>query len=197
MPRAASVPFLVFVAAHAGTWIALVLAGRRRGTPAPADSIVVFGAEVVDGRPSRELQARLDHTATLFRAGVAPTIVCSGGHPGPGSEPRVMRAALVEAGIPAGAIEIDESGGSTGATVAAFRGSVVAVSSPYHALRILYEARRLGMTCAFSPAPSPVMGRLSARVRQDVYEVVAFWWYVVTPWRRPRRPAADKQPTTG
>ena len=68
-----------------------------------------------------------------------------------------MRDALVAAGIPAGAIEVDERGGTTGATVATFRGSVVAVSSPYHALRILYEARRLGRTCAFSPAPSPVM----------------------------------------
>src|SRR4249919_2943843 len=46
---------------------------------AAADAIVVLGAAQYDGNPSPVFQARLDHAAALYRAGVAPRIVTIGG----------------------------------------------------------------------------------------------------------------------
>ena len=41
----------------------------------PVDAIVVMGAAQYDGRPSPQLQARLDHAFDLWSGGVASTIV--------------------------------------------------------------------------------------------------------------------------
>src|SRR6476660_10620867 len=45
----------------------------------PADAIVVFGAAEYDGRPSPVYKARLDHANALFRQGLAPLVVTTGG----------------------------------------------------------------------------------------------------------------------
>src|SRR3989454_12513971 len=50
----------------------------------PADVIVVFGAAEYAGRPSPVFRARLDHAYDLFRRGVAPVIITTGGS---GSDP--------------------------------------------------------------------------------------------------------------
>jgi len=45
----------------------------------PADAIVVLGAAQYNGRPSPVLQARLDHALKLYRAGLAPRVMLTGG----------------------------------------------------------------------------------------------------------------------
>jgi vancomycin permeability regulator SanA len=45
----------------------------------PADAIVVMGAAQYDGRPSPVFAARIDHAIDLYRAGVAPRLVVTGG----------------------------------------------------------------------------------------------------------------------
>src|SRR5205823_10924955 len=45
----------------------------------PADAIVVFGAAEYAGRPSPVYRARLDHAYELFRRGLAPLVITSGG----------------------------------------------------------------------------------------------------------------------
>src|SRR5258708_37668460 len=45
----------------------------------PADAIVVFGAAEYSGHPSPVLRARLDHGFDLFRRGVAPVVITTGG----------------------------------------------------------------------------------------------------------------------
>src|SRR5207253_7248057 len=45
----------------------------------PADAIVVFGAAEYAGRPSPVYRARLDHAYELFRRGIAPVVITSGG----------------------------------------------------------------------------------------------------------------------
>ena len=45
----------------------------------PAAAIVVFGAAEYDGRPSPVLRARLDHANDLFRKGIAPLVITTGG----------------------------------------------------------------------------------------------------------------------
>ena len=53
--------------------------GQRDDRP-PSDAIVVLGAAQFDGRPSAVYAARLDRAAELFRQGVAPRIVTTGGN---------------------------------------------------------------------------------------------------------------------
>jgi uncharacterized SAM-binding protein YcdF (DUF218 family) len=49
--------------------------GRR-----PVDAIVVLGAAQYNGRPSGALAARLDHAIELYKEGVAPYIITTGGN---------------------------------------------------------------------------------------------------------------------
>src|SRR5206468_11468952 len=44
-----------------------------------ADAIVVLGAAQYNGRPSPVFRARLDHAATLYQRGFAPTVLVTGG----------------------------------------------------------------------------------------------------------------------
>ena len=48
--------------------------GRQHGA-GRADAIVVMGAAQYDGRPSPQLQARLDHVVELWNLGVAPVVI--------------------------------------------------------------------------------------------------------------------------
>jgi uncharacterized SAM-binding protein YcdF (DUF218 family) len=68
----------------------------------PAQAIVVFGAAEYKGRPSRTLRARLDHALTLYRRGLAPTMVTTGGPGGDANftEAGVARNYLVDHGVP-------------------------------------------------------------------------------------------------
>ena len=44
------------------------------------DVIVVLGAAQYDGKPSPQLQARLDHVLNLWDDGIAPRIIVTGGN---------------------------------------------------------------------------------------------------------------------
>lgn len=197
---AASAVLGVPLLALALTWLGIHLHGRPRQGP-PADVIVVFGAAVRAGGPSPELAARLRHAASLYQQGLAGTILCSGGHPGPDSEARVMRRALVALGVPHEAILIEETGSSTRRTVEAIERlggcrweRILVVSSPYHLYRIVGEARRRGLPVVGSaPRETPLTTRLRPRVRAHLREVVAAWWYALTP---PPRERARPVPTS-
>jgi vancomycin permeability regulator SanA len=172
------------------TWSRVVRCGRSSEGVVSADVILVFGAATrPDGRPSPELEARLTHAAALYRQGRAGIVLCSGGHPGENSEPRVMRAALIRLGVPANAILTDETGSSTRRSIAGLKRlgigrwrSALFVSSSYHLHRILAEAHRQGVTAAASAAVStPITQRFGPRTRQRAREVAASWWYALTP----------------
>jgi vancomycin permeability regulator SanA len=81
---------------------------------------VVFGARAyADGTPSQALADRVDEAARLYKKGLVTRLFLSGGiDPEVGvSEPEVMRARAVAAGVPEEAIEIDEHGDDTQKTV--------------------------------------------------------------------------------
>ncbi|HEY8770153.1 MAG TPA: YdcF family protein [Thermoleophilaceae bacterium] len=168
------------------TWLRISRAGAVSCTH-EADAMVVFGAEVLPSGPCAELMARLRQAAALYFEGRAPLIVCSGGNPGPRSEAQAMSAALRREGVPALAIRTDEQGSCTRRTIADIgqrfgqEQVVLAVSSPYHMHRILLEAGRQGVAMLGAPAPTtPIMRRLGPRLRQQLREVVAIWWYSVS-----------------
>ncbi len=141
--------------------VAVLWVGAR-GRAAPADAIVVLGAAQYSGRPSPVLQARLDHALALYRRGLAPRVILTGGT-APGdrtSEAAVGRSYLRRAGVPATAMLMEAEGRTTRASltaVAAVAGPlairrVILVSDPFHLLRARTIARRLGLEALTSPA---------------------------------------------
>ena len=126
------------------------------------DAIVVMGVAQYDGRPSPQLQARLDHVLTLWKEGVAQLVVTTGGNQ-PGdrfTEARASADYLIARGIPESAISMEDIGATTlqslqgVAEILNSRGlnSVKIVTDPYHALRSRLIAQDLGLTAYVSPA---------------------------------------------
>ncbi len=168
---------VVFVTLAAGfvwwlvAFVAVWSAARRDEADAtrPADAIVVLGAAQYDGRPSPVLAARLDHAVALWRDGVAPLIVVTGGKQ-PGDRFTEATAAanhLHEAGVPDSAILREVDGRSSWESLVATarflhaddKDAVVLVSDPYHMARIGDVAREVGLDASTSPAAdSPVDG---------------------------------------
>jgi vancomycin permeability regulator SanA len=133
----------------------------------PAQAIVVMGVAQYDGRPSPQLQARLDHVLTLWNAGVAPLVVTTGGNQ-PGdrfTEAEASRRYLVEAGIPESAVLFENEGTSTLDSLQRVDRlletqditEVVIVTDAYHAARSRLVARSLGLQAHVSATPSSVV----------------------------------------
>ena len=131
--------------------------GRRE-----VDAIVVMGVAQYDGKPSPQLQARLDHVLTLWNEGVAQLVVTTGGNQ-PGdrfTEARASADYLIAGGIPESSISMEDIGSTTlqslqgVAEIVKSRGlsSVEIVTDPYHALRSRLIAQDLGLTTYVSPA---------------------------------------------
>jgi vancomycin permeability regulator SanA len=159
---------------------------RARGDPLPesAPLIVVFGCQAYSFGAGTELRARSHHAAALYRAGIAPRVLASGGYSaGQWSEPEAIRDQLVRGGVPGSAIELDHTGRSSRDTIATVRdrtiAGAVAVSSPYHLPRIAAEARRQGVALTTSAAPRA--GGRRRYLKQTAREVLALWWYALGP----------------
>ena len=133
----------------------------------PVDAIVVMGAAQYDGRPSPQLQARLDHVVELWPDGHAPLVVVTGGNrPGDRfTEAEASASYLEEAGIPESAILQEGEGTSSYESLEgveamlAARGldTVLIVTDPYHALRSKLIAEEVGLSAAVSPTPTSVV----------------------------------------
>ena len=152
-------------------WLALsaVLIGAviwygTRDFSQPADVIVVLGAGVNgDGSPSQTLVERAEVGASLWREGVAPQIICTGGIVGasPRQEADACLEVLTGVGIPADVVilEVDSINTQTNALNTAAimqqRGmtTAVVVSSRYHLLRARWLFWRVGLPVHTSPAP--------------------------------------------
>lgn len=133
-----------------------------------ADAIVVLGAAQYNGRPSPVLKARLDHAVTLFRAGLAPAVVVTGGM-GTGdrmSEATVGHRYLRGLAVPDSAIIVRPDGRTTDESMRSVaewmheRDLVRAllVSDPFHMARLRIEARRADLQAYTSPTrTSPII----------------------------------------
>jgi uncharacterized SAM-binding protein YcdF (DUF218 family) len=112
----------------------------------PADAIVVFGAAEYSGHPSPVLRARLDHAFDLFRQGLAPVVITTGGAASDPSfsEGGVGSEYLKHRGIPERDLIAETQGSDTAqsavrvAVIMRANGlhSCVAVSDAYHVFRI-------------------------------------------------------------
>jgi uncharacterized SAM-binding protein YcdF (DUF218 family) len=159
--------FLSLVVAYFAISLFQVWSTGRSHHGGQVDAIVVMGAAQYDGRPSPQLQARLDHVIELWNEGVAPTIIVTGGNQ-PGdrfTEAESSTNYLVKNGVPESVIIGEDTGRSSWeslqlvADLARDRGigTIVLVSDPYHSLRIRLMAEELGFRAyTSSTTTSPV-----------------------------------------
>ncbi len=153
-----AVPLLVLV--YLGVTFVQVRSAAGRDDRSPVDAIVVLGAAQYDGRPSPVLKRRLDHALELYRAGVAPEIVLTGGKRGGDrfTEAFTGFKYLRQAGVPDEALVIISDGANTWESLAAAARQlkaqgderVVLVSDPYHNERLLGTAGDLGLEAGVS-----------------------------------------------
>ena len=153
------------------------------------DAIVVLGVAQYDGRPSPQLQARLDHTLELLLEGASPLVITTGGNQ-PGdrfTEAEASANYLIQGlGIDYQATEIlqEISGSTTRESLIGVRDimqsrglhSVLIVTDPYHSLRSRLIAQDLGLVAYVSPTrTSPLRGAsaVSRHVREALGVAVA------------------------
>jgi uncharacterized SAM-binding protein YcdF (DUF218 family) len=157
---------LLLLAAAIGYTVALVmvLVVSQQDQRRPVDAIIVLGAAQYNGRPSPVLRARLDHALGLYRDGLGPIVVVTGGV-GVGdttSEALVGKRYLVAHGIPIRSVVAQPQGRTTMASMTAVaqwlrrRGfhRVLLVSDPFHMFRLRLEARRTALEAYTSPTES-------------------------------------------
>jgi uncharacterized SAM-binding protein YcdF (DUF218 family) len=154
-----------------------VVRAASRDAATSAQAIVVLGAAQYRGRPSPVLRARLDHAVALYRRGVAPRLVLTGGtaEGDTASEAAVSRLYALRAGVPDSAILLENDGRTTGQSLAGVArllqarrlDTVVVVSDPFHVLRATRVAARAGLVAYASPTHTDdVWARI---VRQPAY----------------------------
>ena len=160
---------LYYVVTFIQVWQAAESDNRRA-----SQAIIVLGAAQYDGRPSSVFRARLDHAADLWRDGVAPVIVVTGGsQPGDRfTEAGAGAMYLHSIGVPETQdgreviLRETTSRNSWESLAASARflqkdgiTKVVLVSDGFHSLRIQRIADELGFDAVTSPTQtSPITG---------------------------------------
>ena len=149
-----------------------------------ADAIVVFGAAEYVGRPSPVFKARLDHAAELYRKGLAPIVITTGGA---GADPKfsegeVGKHYLESLGIPDDHVIAETQ--STDTAESARRVSAimhtnhmntcVAVSDGYHIFRIKQMLAREGVTAFGAPRPNSKPQSFSKRNEAVLHEIASY-----------------------
>ncbi len=128
-----------------------------------ADAIVVFGAAEYSGRPSPVLRLRLDHAFDLYRAGLAPVIITTGGAAADPSfsEGGVGHDYLMHRGVPDSSLIAETQGSDTAQSAERIAvimrtnqmHSCLAVSDAYHVFRIRKLLEYEGLTVYIAPRP--------------------------------------------
>ena len=154
---------IVFVATVVASTVHTIVHDSREQQLHPADAIIVFGAAEYDGRPSPVLRARLDHANDLFRKGLAPVVITTGGAAADPnfSEGGVGRDYLMRKGVPESALIAETQASDTAESaerVAVIMRvnhmrSCIAVSDAYHVFRIRKLLEHEGVQVFIAPRP--------------------------------------------
>ena len=133
----------------------------------PVDAIVVLGAAQYDGRPSPQLQARLDHALELWNLNLASYIVVTGGKQEGDrfTEAATSRKFFESNGVASDLIFEENSGTTTYASLLAVSqvanqlsiDRVLIVSDPFHLLRAKLIANEVGLKASSSSTQSSVI----------------------------------------
>jgi uncharacterized SAM-binding protein YcdF (DUF218 family) len=165
-----------------------VWAQGQRDEQRPADAIVVMGAAQYDGRPSPVFAARLEHAVELYRAGVAPRLIVTGGKQEGDrtTEAASARAYAIAHGVPQDAILVEDKSRTTLESIRGVRAllhdqglaDAVFVSDRPHMLRVLRMAADEGITAYGSPtATSPIEGDTAKGLDAVLHELGALAQY--------------------
>jgi uncharacterized SAM-binding protein YcdF (DUF218 family) len=146
-----------------------------------ADAIVVFGAAEYGGHPSPVFKARLDHAAELYRRGLAPLVIVTGGAGGDPqfSEGEVGRDYLRTLGVPdhrlIGETQSPDTAESARRVATIMRANsmttCLAVSDGYHMFRVKRMLGREGITVYAAPRPNskpPTFWKRQAAVWHEI-----------------------------
>ena len=150
----------------------------------PADAIVVFGAAEYVGRPSPVYRARLDHAADLYRKGLAPIVITTGGA---GADPHfteggVGREYLKSQGIPDDHLIAETQSPDTAESArrvstimrANHMKTCLAVSDAYHIFRIKQMLAREGVTVYGAPRPNSKPAAFAKRNEAVFHEIASY-----------------------
>jgi len=154
---------VVLIAAVVASTVHTIVHDSHQQQLHSADAIIVFGAAEYDGRPSPVLRARLDHANDLFRKGLAPVVITTGGAAADPnfSEGGVGRDYLMRKGVPESALIAETQASDTAESaerVAVIMRtnhmrSCIAVSDAYHVFRIRKLLEHEGMQVFLAPRP--------------------------------------------
>lgn len=178
----------VLVVACGVGWFALtcahILRQARSDEARPAAAIVVFGAAEYSGRPSPIYRARLDHAYKLFRQGLAPVVITTGGS---GRDPTyteggVGRDYLRSLGIPDRDLIAETLSSNTGqsaqrvAVILKTNGlrNCLAVSDAYHLFRVKRMLEGEGVTVYAAPRPDSLPQSFGERFFLVAREAVSY-----------------------
>jgi uncharacterized SAM-binding protein YcdF (DUF218 family) len=162
----------------------LVSQQSYRDETRPADVIIVFGAAEYSGRPSPIYKARLDHAYTLFRQGMAPLIITTGGAAeDPNfSEGGVGRDYLISRGVPDNSIIAETQSSDTRESAARIANilrtnrlqTCLAVSDGYHLFRVKQMLEKQGVTVYASPRPDTRVLSRWQKIRVKMHEAMSY-----------------------
>ena len=184
----------VLVVALAGFLLLLVYAIYRIAAQGeidearPADAIVVLGAAQYSGEPSGVFEARLQHAVSLWKQGLAPYLIVTGGKLPDDitTEAATARAWAIAHGVPKAAILGENRGRDTLESLEGVASilrandlrSVLFVSDRTHMLRVLRMAKDLDITSWGSPtATSPTDLDPDRRWRSIAHELAGLLAY--------------------
>ena len=178
-----SLPLMLFAA--------VCICTLRRRKARNSGCIIVLGAKVhPDGSMSKSLMHRCEAAMAAWKDGAAPKLILCGGRVGeaPCSEASVMEAFLMEQGMPADALLLEDKSQNTvenlknAKEIMAANGFADAaiVTSDYHVQRAIWIARKFAIRACGIPAKSPqkLQHRLKCLTRECVSWCV-FWYYEV------------------
>lgn len=173
----------------AGFIAAIHIAGTQ-DSARPADVIVVLGAGLRrDGRPGWALTRRSLQAADLWRAGVAPNVICAGGQAEsfPRSEADACQEILRSQSLPQSAIVLEGKSRSTeenaifSSRIMTERGwtSAVLVSDSYHMLRATWLFSQQDVEAYASPVPAQRIHHPHTYPHSLLREFLAIHWQVL------------------
>jgi len=111
------------------------------------------------GKPNPQFHGRMKAAAELYRLGKVRRLILSGANPDARyNEPKKMREALLELGVPSEAMVLDFAGDSTYESVTRAKvvfglEQVTLITQKYHAYRALFLARKTGVRAVAYQAP--------------------------------------------
>ncbi|WBX94957.1 YdcF family protein [Pseudoxanthomonas mexicana] len=170
--------WLAGVAAYI-TWVG------QRDDARPADAIIVLGAAAYDAKPSPVFEERIRHGIDLYKRGLAPKLIFTGGYGGVGarfSESQVARRYALRQGVPDKAILIESLSRNTHDNLRQASllmqqhqlHDVIVVSDPLHMARALRISKELGISAVGSPTPTSRFRTFATRWRFLLQEVYFF-----------------------